>query len=180
MGRRTAILSAILFSILTACVAGVQAPNAADRASVTITGKVCYGYSTLLVNVPLYLFTWEQSSKIRETMRITEERIYSPKSDRIKRIKATFDFDNQVDRLVPKIPNVAKVNSDRSGRFRFPAVATRARYLIVTEFGQEDGVFFSARSTGVLQPGRKPRLDVMITTSPWQMEEGDCSKATLH
>ena len=113
-------------------------------------------------------------------MRIAEDRIYSPKSDQTKIIKAMFDFDDQVDRLVGKLPNVAKVNSDRSGRFRFPAVASGAKYLIVTEFVQEDGVFFSARSTGVLQPGRKPRLDVMITTSPWEMEEGGCSKATLH
>ncbi len=180
MARKSEIVAAILCAILSASACAPQTPNASDETSLTITGSVCYGSSYLLRNVPVYLFTWEQSSKIRESMRTLERRIHSPGSDDIKIASADGDFYDQVDRLVKKLPNAAEVKSAHSGLFRFSGVASGVRYLIVTEFDLEDGIHFGARSTAILKPGQKPRLDVMITTEPWQMEEGDCSKATYH
>jgi hypothetical protein len=113
-------------------------------------------------------------------MRILERRVHSRDDDITKDIKASMDFNNEVDRLVGKLPGAGKVNTDRSGRFRFPGVAPGVRYLVVTEWAGEDGVQFSARPTAILKAGQKLSLDLMITTTPWQMEEGDCSKATYH
>jgi len=110
-------------------------------------------------------------------MRVLKNITYSRESNDIKKANATADFDDEVGRLVGRIPNAGKTKSDRLARFRFPAVAPGVQYLIVTQFSGESGDFFGARSTPALKPGQNLSLDVTIFTMPWLMEEGDCSEA---
>ena len=177
---RWPLFCALLILVLAASARAQQAPETGDRSPFTVRGRVCYGSSYLLRNIPVYLFTWEQSSKAREAMRSVERRLHSPNNDIMQETKATVDFLNEVDRLVGKLPSSGKVKTDRSGHYQFSGVAPGSRYLVVTEWAGEDGVDFSARPTAILTPGQKLSLDLTITTTPWEMEVGDCSKATVH
>ena len=180
MNRKACVLCALPTLILGAPAGGQRAPEKSDQSPATLSGRVCYGRSYLVPGYSVYLFTWEQSSKIRASMRTTEKRIYSPDRDIIKETTATVEFFNEVDRLLGKIPSAGKVKTDRSGRYKFSDVVPGVRYLVVTEWVGEDGVDFGARPTPVLKGGQKLNLDLMITTTPWQMEESSCSKATIH
>jgi hypothetical protein len=109
-----------------------------------------------------------------------ERQIHSPANNIIKETGAMARFLNEVFRLVGKLPNAGKTETDGSGRYQFSGVAAGLRYLVVTMWAGEDGIDFSARPTGILRAGQKVNLDLMIATTPWEMVEGDCSKATLH
>jgi hypothetical protein len=75
-------------------------------------------------------------------------------------VNIEIEFFDKVAELVPRLRRIAKVRTDLAGTYRFSDVSSGRRYYVVSVDVTEDGVFYGATLTPVLEPGRRLRTDV--------------------
>ena len=177
------MLTRLFYTFLTTALvwpsACQQPPGTNDTIPATLVGRACYGSEYLLRNQVVRLFTWEQGREVRKRMEIlgrAQEGPHGIAND----TSAEMQFANDMHALMRKLPSKDKANTDVSGRYRFTGLTPGAQYLIVSELVAEDGYYFGARPTPIVKPAESLSLDLMITNVPWEMSQGNCSKATAH
>ena len=166
----------ILFYITLAVMAIGASTSAHDpgssrpRGNATIQGRVLSKYPQGMQqghHVPVYLFTLQQSKRLRELDRQAFERATRPGADQGEIARATTQLFDAFADLVPKLPRTALTKTDDAqGFYRFQNVPPGRRYYVMAWVVMEDGTFLAAGVTPVLKTGDNVAFDLRDDT-PW-------------
>ncbi len=140
-----------------------HADSGTQRVSAPVSGRASTSFQGRhhnLGQLPLYLFTPEQSGPFRELQRQCNDQVRGSGGGSTIAMLGCIKLLNKAILLIPKLPRVAKATTNNRGFFCFKDVVPGKRYHIIGLGEEEDGEVFVFGVTPVLKPGQRLKLDL--------------------
>jgi len=171
-GTKGAFWSALLLVVLLVFPASALAQVGQSRELhyATIHGKASVQFGARMYpagNTPVYLFTLDQSARVRQLEREAYKRSHKTGATEDEASRIVGELVDTLDKIIPKLPRTAITRTNRKGFYRFERIPPATRYHVIA-FGQwEDGNYIAARITPLIKEGEKLELDLRDDT-PWE------------
>ncbi len=159
----------LVMLVLWSTILGVPHPAVAgQRTKGTIWGRVTAAYiDDGFGDASVYVFTLTQSKRVRQVDEEAYRRAHARGID--PRQAAAIEADNldALAAMVPTLTHAAKTRTDSKGRYAVTGIPAGRRYYVVAMRVSEDGFFFAAGVTPMLNAAQKLRFDLR-DDEPWE------------